>query len=100
MGDFEQLIQDIEAEARAEGPAAVAELAALEAHFRLAGELIARRGGLGRAENAPEDTHEGAPHDPVAPSANASAPPAGGLGAQSTGASAIACTCRRESLVR
>ena len=50
MGDFEQLIQDIEAEARAEGPAAVAELAALEARFTLAAELIARRTGLGMTQ--------------------------------------------------
>lgn len=50
LGDFEQLIQDIEAEARAEGPAAAAELAALEARFSLAAELIARRTGLGMTQ--------------------------------------------------
>ncbi len=50
MGDFEQLISDIEAEARVEGPAAIAELAALEARFSLAAELIARRTGLGMTQ--------------------------------------------------
>ena len=50
MGDFEQLIHDIQAEAQAEGPAAVAELAALEARFSLAAELIARRTGLGMTQ--------------------------------------------------
>ncbi len=50
MGDFEQLISDIEAEARAEGRAAIAELAAFEARFSLAAELIARRTGLGMTQ--------------------------------------------------
>jgi len=50
MGDFEQLIHDIQAEAQAEGPAAVAEMAALEARFSLAAELIARRTGLGMTQ--------------------------------------------------
>jgi len=43
MNDFDKLIQDIEAEAHAEGPEAVAELAAFDARFTLASALIARR---------------------------------------------------------
>lgn len=43
MGDFEQMIQDIEAEARADGPAAIAEFDAFDARFALAAALIARR---------------------------------------------------------
>jgi XRE family transcriptional regulator, regulator of sulfur utilization len=43
MNDFEQLMRDIEAEARAEGPAAVAELAALDTRFALASELMRLR---------------------------------------------------------
>ena len=40
MTDFDQLIQDIEAEARAEGPEAVAELRAFEQHFRAQAQRI------------------------------------------------------------
>jgi DNA-binding XRE family transcriptional regulator len=43
MGDFEQLMRDIEAEANAEGPAAVAELAALDTRFGLASQLMQLR---------------------------------------------------------
>lgn len=43
MNDFTQLIHDIETEAHAEGPEAVAELAAFDARFALASALIARR---------------------------------------------------------
>ena len=40
---FSDFMQDLEAEARREGPKAVAELRAFEAHFRLAAELILLR---------------------------------------------------------
>lgn len=43
MGDFEKLMSDIEAEAVAEGPAAVAELAALDTRFALAAQLMQLR---------------------------------------------------------
>ena len=43
MSDFEQLLNDIEAEAHAEGPAAVAELRAFDERFRLASELLGAR---------------------------------------------------------
>lgn len=43
MNDFDKLIDDIEQEAVAEGPEAVAELRALDARFRLAAELLAAR---------------------------------------------------------
>jgi DNA-binding XRE family transcriptional regulator len=43
MKDFDQLLVDIEAEAAAEGPAAVAELIALDDRFRLASELLDAR---------------------------------------------------------
>jgi DNA-binding XRE family transcriptional regulator len=43
MNDFDQLITDIEAEAKAEGPEAVSELRVLDERFRLAGELLAAR---------------------------------------------------------
>lgn len=43
MNDFERLITDIEREATAEGPAAVAELRALDVRFRLASELLSAR---------------------------------------------------------
>jgi DNA-binding XRE family transcriptional regulator len=43
MNDFDELIDEIEQEAVAEGPAAVAELRALDARFRLAAELLAAR---------------------------------------------------------
>jgi ribosome-binding protein aMBF1 (putative translation factor) len=43
MNDFDQLITDIETEAAAEGPAAVAELRAFDERFRLAQELLAAR---------------------------------------------------------
>lgn len=40
---FSDFMRDVEEEARREGPAAVAELAAFEAHFKLAAELILLR---------------------------------------------------------
>ena len=40
---FKAFIKDLESEARREGPAAVAELAALDAHFRFAAELLSLR---------------------------------------------------------
>lgn len=43
MNDFDKLIADINAEAVAEGPAAVAELHALDNRFRLASELLSAR---------------------------------------------------------
>jgi DNA-binding XRE family transcriptional regulator len=43
MNDFDRLIDDIEQEAVAEGPEAVAELRALDTRFRLAAELLAAR---------------------------------------------------------
>jgi ribosome-binding protein aMBF1 (putative translation factor) len=43
MNDFDRLIADIESEAAAEGPAAVAELRALDDRFRLASELLGAR---------------------------------------------------------
>ena len=43
MHDFEQLMRDIETEAQAEGPAAVAELAAFDTRFALASELMQLR---------------------------------------------------------
>lgn len=43
MNDFDKLIQEIEHEAVAEGPAAVTELRALDARFRLAAELLSAR---------------------------------------------------------
>jgi DNA-binding XRE family transcriptional regulator len=43
MNDFDKLIDDIEQEAVAEGPGAVAELRALDTRFRLAAELLAAR---------------------------------------------------------
>jgi DNA-binding XRE family transcriptional regulator len=43
MNDFDKLINDIEHEAIAEGPAAICELHALDTRFRLAAELLAAR---------------------------------------------------------
>ena len=50
MNDFAQLINDIDAEARAEGPEAVAQLCALEARFMLAADLIALRQASGLSQ--------------------------------------------------
>lgn len=47
MNDFEQLMRDIESEAQAEGPAAVAELAALDTRFALASQLLQLRKQMG-----------------------------------------------------
>ena len=43
MSDFDQLIRDIEQEARAEGPEAVAQLRSLDSRFHIAGQLLALR---------------------------------------------------------
>lgn len=40
---FQDFMRELEVEARREGPKAVEELAAFDAHFRLAGELLALR---------------------------------------------------------
>ncbi len=45
MNDFNQLIDDIEAEAQAEGPAAIAELRSFDTQFRMAAELMEARKG-------------------------------------------------------
>jgi DNA-binding XRE family transcriptional regulator len=44
---FQEFMREVETEARREGPKAVAELAAFDAHFRLAGELLALRKACG-----------------------------------------------------
>jgi DNA-binding XRE family transcriptional regulator len=43
MNDFDKLLHDIEAEARAEGPAALRELREFDFRFRLAAELLSAR---------------------------------------------------------
>lgn len=43
MNKFDKLIQEIHEEAKAEGPAAVAQLEGLQQHFRRANQLIALR---------------------------------------------------------
>jgi DNA-binding XRE family transcriptional regulator len=43
MTDFDRLTQDIEQEAIAEGPNAIAELRALDRQFHIAGQLLALR---------------------------------------------------------
>ena len=40
---FQDFMSDVEREAHREGPKATAELAAFDAHFRLAGELLSLR---------------------------------------------------------
>jgi DNA-binding XRE family transcriptional regulator len=50
MADFDQLLQDIDAEAHAEGPAAVAQLRAFEVQFTLAADLIALRKARGLSQ--------------------------------------------------
>lgn len=44
---FQDFIREVEAEAQREGPKAVAELAAFNAHFRLAAELLSLRKARG-----------------------------------------------------
>jgi DNA-binding phage protein len=44
---FQEFMRDVEEEARRAGPSAVAELAAFDAHFRLAAELLALRKSRG-----------------------------------------------------
>ncbi len=44
---FQDFMREVEAEARREGPKAVAELAGFDAHFRLAGQLLALRKACG-----------------------------------------------------
>lgn len=43
MGDFEKLIEEIEEEARSEGPGAVREWEELRSEFRIANQLIELR---------------------------------------------------------
>jgi DNA-binding XRE family transcriptional regulator len=43
MSDFDRLMHDIELEAAAEGPEAVAQLRSLESYFHIAGQLLALR---------------------------------------------------------
>ena len=50
MNDFDQLINDIDAEARAEGPAAVTQLRAFEVQFTLAADLIGLRKASGLSQ--------------------------------------------------
>lgn len=50
MNDFDQLIDDIDAEARAEGPEAVTQLRAFEMRFTLAADLIALRKAHGLSQ--------------------------------------------------
>jgi len=50
--DFSDLMQQIETEASAEGPDAVAELHALNAQFKLAADLLGRRQQLGLSQAA------------------------------------------------
>ena len=47
---FSELLEEIEAEALAEGPAAFAELAAFDERYRLAHELMVRRRGAGLSQ--------------------------------------------------
>lgn len=51
MNDFDRLIHDIEQEAKAEGPAAVAELNAFDERFRLAAELMEARKARGLTQS-------------------------------------------------
>lgn len=44
---FQDFMREVEAEARREGPKAVAELAGFDAHFRLAGQILALRRARG-----------------------------------------------------
>lgn len=44
---FQDFMREVEAEARRDGPKAVAELAGFDAHFRLAGQLVALRKASG-----------------------------------------------------
>ena len=44
---FQDFMREVEAEAHREGPKAVAELAAFDSHFRLAGELLSLRRARG-----------------------------------------------------
>lgn len=44
---FQDFMREVDAEARREGPAAVAELAGFDAHFKLAGQLVALRKARG-----------------------------------------------------
>jgi ribosome-binding protein aMBF1 (putative translation factor) len=50
MNDFDQLLVDIEAEAHAEGPAAVAQFDAFNERFRMAAELITARKAEGMTQ--------------------------------------------------
>jgi len=50
MNDFDQLINDIDAEAWTEGPEAVAQLRAFEVRFALAADLITLRNARGLSQ--------------------------------------------------
>ncbi|MEJ7797797.1 MAG: helix-turn-helix transcriptional regulator [Solirubrobacteraceae bacterium] len=50
MNDFDQLIRDIDAEARTEGPAAVSRLRTFEVQFTLPADLIALRKARGLSQ--------------------------------------------------
>ncbi|MGP0100350.1 MAG: helix-turn-helix domain-containing protein [Solirubrobacteraceae bacterium] len=52
MSDFDRLMQDIEQEAKAEGPAAVVQLRSLDSRFHVAGQLLAlrRRRGISQRQ--------------------------------------------------
>jgi transcriptional regulator with XRE-family HTH domain len=52
MSSFREFLRDVEAEAKREGPQAVAEAEAFRAHFQLARELIQRRQELGWSQRA------------------------------------------------
>ncbi|MGH2355273.1 MAG: helix-turn-helix domain-containing protein [Chloroflexota bacterium] len=47
---FSEFLEEIEAEAQAEGPAAVAELTAFDERYRLAHQLLTRRRDLGMTQ--------------------------------------------------
>lgn len=50
--DFDNMMQQIDSEARADGPEAVAELDALSTQFKLAADLFGRRQELGLSQAA------------------------------------------------
>lgn len=52
MSDFDRLMQDIEQEAKAEGPVAVVQLRSLDSRFHVAGQLLAlrRRRGISQRQ--------------------------------------------------
>jgi DNA-binding XRE family transcriptional regulator len=52
---FQDFMREVEAEAHSEGPKAIAELAAFDAHFRLAGELLSLRTARGLTQRQLSD---------------------------------------------